>query len=353
MLQTKLTIRNLLIALTLGTASFSVAATNVVIQTTMGDIEVELFDEETPGTVSNFLNYVNDGDFENSIIHRSVPGFILQGGGFTFADGVLGSVPTDSTIANEFNRSNLRGTISMAKLGGDRDSATSQWFINLADNPGLDGDDGNGGGFFTVFGQVIGNGMVTADAIAALQRVNAGGALTQLPVRHFNGTVLEPNLIFSDINIIERNFSINAGINDVWANPAATGQGFYIVVFPEINMVSLAWFTYDTELPDPETVSNLGSAGHRWLTALGPINGTTVEMDIDIASGGLFETPTEIQHTDPVGSDGSIILSFTDCNSGTIEYNIPSINQSGTIPIQRIVNDNIQLCESLSPQTIQ
>ncbi len=193
-------IRNFFFALILLCISLGAGATNVIINTSIGDIEIELFDTETPGTVANFLNYVNDGDYEDSFIHRSVPGFVIQGGGFTFKDGIVGNVPTDPPIANEFNRSNLRGTISMAKIGGDKDSATSQWFINVADNPGLDGDDGSGGGFFTVFGQVVGDGMDVVDAIAALQRVNVGGALGELPVRDWSGgDVLKENLVFANV----------------------------------------------------------------------------------------------------------------------------------------------------------
>jgi hypothetical protein len=118
-------------------------------------------------------------------------------------------------------------------------------------------------------------------------------------------------------------------------------------VFPVLNLVNLAWFTYDTELPEDESIANLGSAGHRWLTALGPIEGDTAVLNIDIASGGLFDTATEVEHTDPPGSDGTIILSFSDCNSGLIEYDIPSINRQGSVPIQRVANDNIALCEAL------
>ncbi len=114
-------------------------------------MEIDLFEEETPETVANFLNYVNDGDYANTFIHRSVAGFVIQGGGFTFIDGERQSVPTDPPVVNEPGISNLRGTIAMAKLSGDPNSATSQWFINLADNAeNLDGQ--NGG--FTVFGQV-------------------------------------------------------------------------------------------------------------------------------------------------------------------------------------------------------
>ncbi|MEL6224380.1 MAG: peptidylprolyl isomerase, partial [Cyanobacteria bacterium J06627_8] len=102
-----------------------------------GVTNVVLFDQDAPQTVQNFRNYVEDGDYENSIIHRSVPGFVVQGGGFTST--VISSIPpipTDAPVVNEFSseRSNTRGTIAMAKLGGDPDSATSQWFFNLADN---------------------------------------------------------------------------------------------------------------------------------------------------------------------------------------------------------------------------
>ncbi len=105
--------------------SSSVMATNVIIQTSLGAIEVELFDATQPQTVANFLNYVNDGDYDNSFIHRSVPGFVIQGGGFTFIDGSIASVQADPPVVNEPGISNLRGTIAMAKLGGDPDSATN------------------------------------------------------------------------------------------------------------------------------------------------------------------------------------------------------------------------------------
>jgi hypothetical protein len=100
-------------------------------------------------------------------------------------------------------------------------------------------------------------------------------------------------------------FVINAGLNDAWYNPETSGQGFYITVFPDLGAVSLAWFTYDTDFPPANVVANLGDPGHRWLTAVGPIIGNQVTMDVEMTSGGLFDTPTEIQRTDPPGSDGT------------------------------------------------
>jgi len=130
-------------------------------------------------------------------------------------------------------------------------------------------------------------------------------------------------------------------------DPETDGQGVFITVFPDLGFVSLAWFTYDTELPAEDAEANLGDAGHRWITALGPITGNQVIMNIDITSGGLFDTDREVEHTDPAGSDGTITLIFDDCESGTVEYDIPSISRTGTVPIQRVAVDNAELCKAI------
>lgn len=152
-----------------------------------------------------------------------------------------------------------------------------------------------------------------------------------------------------ETSILEADSSvnINAGMNDAWFDPATSGQGFFVTVFPDLNVVSLAWFTYDTELPPDAATVNLGDPGHRWLTAIGPIEGNTATMTIEMASGGIFDTASEITRT----TDGTIVLSFSSCNSGTVEYNIPSINRQGTVNIQRIVEDNVVLCEALTRTT--
>ena len=103
-------------------------------------------------SVNNFLNYVDDGDYANSFIHRSDPGFVIQGGGFVLENNTLSPVPTDPPIQDIPGPSNLRGTLAMAESDPDGNPetpgfATSQWFINLVDNLGLDPN-------FTVFGQV-------------------------------------------------------------------------------------------------------------------------------------------------------------------------------------------------------
>lgn len=133
-----------------------------------------------PATVANFLNYVEDDDYASSIIHRSVPGFIIQGGGFTVdsASGIA-EVPADPAVVNEYSpqRSNTRGTIAMAKLGNDPNSATNQWFFNLGNNS-ANLDNQNGG--FTVFGEVIAEAdLAPIKAIASLPFFDASQFLAQ------------------------------------------------------------------------------------------------------------------------------------------------------------------------------
>jgi len=152
----------------------------------------------------------------------------------------------------------------------------------------------------------------------------------------------ECNVVVNSVRVL------NSGFNDAWYNPDTSGQGFFISVFPNLGVASLAWFTYDTDLPEEGATANLGDPGHRWLTAVGPTEGNYVLMNIEMTSGGLFDSATEIQRTDPPGSDGTITLTFDSCNSGTVEYDIPSINRQGIIPIQRVADDNIALCEALN-----
>ena len=179
--------KNLLIPvlLVLLTLPVMTTATTVQFKTTLGNFYVELFDNDAPVTVANFLKYVDDGDYNNSIVHRSVPDFVIQGGGYNYINATFDMIPTDPPIQSEVKISNTRGTIAMARLSGDPDSATSQWFINLADNTTLDTNDGG----FTVFGRVTGNGMSVVDAIAALERWNfssvLGSAFGELPLINY------------------------------------------------------------------------------------------------------------------------------------------------------------------------
>lgn len=166
----------------LSSLSAQAANTMVRMHTTQGLIDFKLLDDEAPLTVANFLAYVNGGDYASVMVHRSVPGFVIQSGGYRWPDGGSpAKITSRGNVKNEFSatRSNLRGTVAMAKIGGNPDSATSEWFVNLANNA-ANLDNQNGG--FTVFARVTTPGMVVADRIAALRTVNAGSPYTDLPV---------------------------------------------------------------------------------------------------------------------------------------------------------------------------
>lgn len=322
------------------------AATSVTLRSPLGDIVIELFEDRAPETVANFLNYVDDGDYQDSFIHRSVPGFVIQGGGYSFVDGEVVEVPTDPPVINEPGISNLRGTVAMAKRSGDENSATSQWFINTDDNASdLDGQ--NGG--FTVFGEVT-SGMDVVDAIAALPVWNAGGAFSELPLIDYpgSGAVERQHLVITElVKTPDSTFRINAGLNDAWFNPETNGQGFFIVVYPDIETMFLSWFTFDTQRPDESVTAQLGEPGHRWLTALGNFSGNQAVLDISVSRGGVFDNGEPVPAVSP---DGTVVVEFTDCSTGTVSYDIPSIGQQGVIPIQRVAPDNVALCEELASQ---
>jgi peptidyl-prolyl cis-trans isomerase A (cyclophilin A) len=168
--------------------------TLVRVSTSYGDFTIELFDSQTPATVQNFLGYVDRKDFSGSVIHRLEPGFVVQGGAWRWAGNCVDGrvppncgpimIPTQPAVINEPGISNTRGTLAMAKLGDDPNSATSQWFVNLADNS-ANLDQQNGG--FTVFGRVMGDGMNAIDPIGQLTTYALSSLVQQIPLRDYDG----------------------------------------------------------------------------------------------------------------------------------------------------------------------
>ncbi len=183
----------------------------VRLQTVVGPIDVALYQRQKPITVANFLRYVDEGRYfvtdpttqqlASSFIHRSVPNFVIQGGGYigtvhpTAAPAIQPTAVQElPPIQNEPGISNKRSTVGMAKSPTDPNSATSQWFINLSDNS-ASLDTQNGG--FTVFATVIGNGMNIADRIGAFSPENFGSPFESIPLRNWVSPdrVEVPNLI--------------------------------------------------------------------------------------------------------------------------------------------------------------
>ncbi len=206
-----------LVACWLASAAACAAGTLAQFRTVFGDIEVELYDRDKPVTVQNFIRYVESGAYQNEFAHRLVPGFVIQGGGFTITNrgttkAQIVAVPTFPAITNEFavgcRLSNVFGTIAMAKLGGNTNSATSQWFFNLADNTFLDANDTNN--LFVVFGHVVHgtnvlstfnqfqywNGTQTKNLV-----YNWGSPFDNLPL--LNPSLTDSNFVFLDITLLQ------------------------------------------------------------------------------------------------------------------------------------------------------
>jgi cyclophilin family peptidyl-prolyl cis-trans isomerase len=136
----------------------------VVLETTKGNIEIELNSAKAPVTVDNFAKYVKKGFFDGTIFHRVIPGFMIQGGGFT-PDGAQKRTRQPIKLESKNGLKNTAGTIAMARTN-DPDSATSQFFINLIDNSFLNASPGNQG--YAVFGAVT-SGMEAVKAIATVK----------------------------------------------------------------------------------------------------------------------------------------------------------------------------------------
>ena len=227
------------------------AGTIVRISTGIGDYSIELFDDSAPGTVQNFLNYVNRNDYNGTYIHRAVDNFVVQGGGYRFLlyEGPI-DVPSDPPIENEFGASNTRGTVAMAKVAGDPDSATNQWFVNIADNSAtLDAD--NGG--FTVFGVVLGDGMITVDEIDSLPTVNLGAKAISAPhitqnytnpedFLYINAEVTQrfssaPHVFESESGLLITSVNIDSGVDLISMNFNAVASSPDVVIRANVESV--------------------------------------------------------------------------------------------------------------------
>lgn len=194
------------LALCAGLAAQPLRADTIVTFTTnLGAFDVRLFEAQAPTTVANFLSYVNAGSYTNTFFHRSTtynPADIqiVQGGGFGYSSPNFFAVDTSAPINLEAALPNTRGTIAMARTS-DPNSATSPWFFNVQDNPGLNPSLGNDG--YAVFGEVIGSGMDVIDAIAGLSVYNGNppiigqqtGPFGELPLINGNTLVIVESVV--------------------------------------------------------------------------------------------------------------------------------------------------------------
>ena len=259
----------------------------------VGEIDMELFDTQTPLTVANFLSYVNAGRYNQSFIHRSVPGFVIQGGGFGLSGNAVVSVPTNAAVPNEPEISNQRGTVAMAKLGDNPNSATSQWFINLEDNA-ANLDNQNGG--FTVFGRVVGNGMAVADRIAAFTTYDAttqlGGSFSDLPLQS-SALTINNLILFSAVRALPtgtvvREFDFSSGdqgfTSDFADLPAGYDPEFYNLVADHRNLPAEIGVGKGLFISGINHSDDLWMFWKKKLTGLQPNTEYQVVLDIEMAS---------------------------------------------------------------------
>jgi cyclophilin family peptidyl-prolyl cis-trans isomerase len=282
------------------------AGSLVAVNTDQGTFDIALFDQQTPQTVANFLKYVTGGLYNGTIIHRSIvtpTPFVIQGGGFT-PNGTHIATPFPSPV-NEPGIHNTVGTVAMAKVSGQVNSATSEWFVNLGDNSS-NLDNQNGG--FTVFGQVVGNGMQVVNAIAALPTVNdsvQSGAWTDLPTHGYTG----PNPVVSTV-------------------PAAN-----MVNVPTIAQLSNT-LTFTTTSDNSALVNPSISGSGLTLTygaGFGTAHITVAATDSTGASASTTFAVSVGGVSVPVGTGGAKMLRFTDAD-GTLTTVM--LNGPGTASVE-------------------
>ena len=331
-----------------------------------GVVDVLLFDQSgvgAPATVENFLNYVEDEDYDDTIVHRSVTNFIVQGGGFAVENSQVVELPADEAVVNEFSadRSNLVGTIAMAKLGGNPDSATNQWFFNLGDNSS-NLDNQNGG--FTVFGQVLGDeDLETVNAIDDLERVNGvpvvGSELVldDVPITDATAPITTDDFVtldsVSSIFEDELEFSVVSNSNEELVETSITddeltldyvdGQsGEATITLEATNLLGetveeefmvTVEETPEVETPEveiPEVVTNdLNFVGPEVFRFLNPDTGIHFYADSEAERDELLEDEPDLVAEDlgyrtvnPEGANAQEVFSFFNQDTGAYLYTV-------------------------------
>ncbi len=379
--------------------------TVVRFDTNVGQFDMGLYDQQTPLTVANFLNYVTDGDYANTIIHRSIPGFVIQGGGFS-ASIPPQDVPADGPVQNEPGISNIRGRVAMAKLGGDPNSATNEWFVNLDNNSGVganpDGSDDDNGldfqnGGFTAFGEVL--DMTTVDQIAAVTTFNAGNVFgspfTNLPLINFDNTgpvavenlvtvnsitvqedaTFSPRLIYTatstDINAVVPQIGEDGTLT--LSFPAGFGQATVTVTALSVDGQTVEE-SFDVTVNDPPTISTIGpqavdedqtldsiaftvgdsstDAGDLTVTATSSDQAIIPNANLQLANNGANRTLTLTPAANTSGGPVTITLTVDDGIAPvqtTFEVTVNAVNDPPAItPIADQEVDEDQALDSIT-----
>jgi len=297
--------------------------------------------------------YRPDGTFIDDFTSISLPGCL----GLDWDDqGYLYVSSYDLQMVRVFNTEGIdQGTFISTHLNGP----TNIWFDDNGDLLVLDYDAGvvarfdrNGiyqGDFIRDLSEAEGVDFLPDGDIlignggnSTVKRFSSHGTFVSDFITSQSGGLIQPNAIV----VREDEVQINPGLNDAWYDPATNGQGFLLTVYPDRNQLFLAWFTFDTERPSEDITAIMGDPGHRWLTAQGAFDGSKAELIVYLTQGGVLDSAEPPATTDQDGY-GTMVVEFLTCNEGRINYELPSLGRSGEIPIQRIVEDNVALCEAL------
>jgi cyclophilin family peptidyl-prolyl cis-trans isomerase len=280
--------------------------------TVLGNFNVEMFGNDAPTSVSNFLIYAAAGTYTNTLIHRFAAlganngNRIVQGGGYDTAGN---SVPKLAPIALEYKLPNTRGTIAMAR-STDLNSATSEWFFNVDDNTTALGQANNGG--YAVFGRVLGTGMTdVVDKIAAVPTFNAGGAFTNIPLRDVQSgqTTIQPqNLII--VNSVK--------VANVYPNSA---NGAPAVIAFSVSSSNPAVVT--ASLSDAALTLTPVAGGTATVTVTATdTNGNTATGTVNVSVAGANAAPTIAQQpaSKTIAQGGTVVFSVTATGSPAPNY---------------------------------
>ncbi len=196
---------------------------------------------------------------------------------------------------------------------------------------------GADGSILQSFTHTIANSQLGFDAIG-MGDTNGDGRF-DFAISAANGNIayiLEGNVDRPQDSVV----NINPGMNGAWFNSATPGQGVMIDVLPQTGILFMAWFTYDVD-DNNSSGAVIGDPGHRWITAQGGFIGNTATLTAFVSSGGQFDDPAAVTTSE----SGSLTLTFLDCMRAELEYSFPDTGLTGTIPLQRIANDNVGLCQ--------
>ena len=319
-------------------SNVAIVTTNSVadLVTDLGDIPMELLAQSAPVTVANFISYADAGAYSNSFFHRSVPGFVIQGGGYV-ASANLAPISAKAPITNEYSIPNIRGTVAMALVGTNRNSATTQWFINLTNNSSiLDNTNIAGNPPFAVFARVLGKGLSVVDSIASLPIGDVGRPFDELPTQGVtNGqvTLMVSNLVSMDIGIVKGPAVVIVGAGTVTIVASQAGNSNYLAASPVTNTLVINKAAASVAITGTNTIySRTGKSVVVTTTPVGLSNQVTysgvTNLPTNAGSYPVVATITDVNYT----GSGTSTLTIAKASNAIAAFAAIGTRTNGALP---------------------